>query len=556
MRAAESVGLALHVGLRHAAASLNESKKTESRQELQMRNLVIIGAAVALSGCGLAGQSTAGKAETIQNTAAFEGPVPRALCGPGSNPEPGMQGRTADAEMLAALAEKGERFQGYSCNLEEVAHEGNGALWQMAWYEDCAYYGLGVGFATGNTAGFVPGSGQGPYAGVPGGGVAVVKMATDPETGARSATRTLTLETPAMIDPWETLKVNERRGLLAGSSVSLAGSAFDVYDVKGSIAGNDCSTPVLAASSVNGLGHEGEWAPDGMTYYSSGFVAPATQAIDVTEPNAPHIVASLNRAIHGLSLSDNGERLYAAKHGNPNGLEIWNTSAIQSRSNTATSTVVPVDIVGAVYWEDGAVAQMTIPVTIKGKPYVIFIDEGGRLPEGGEFQLPGMARIIDISDEKNPVIVSKLKDEIDMEDAGPIREADGGGSGFTYQGHYCGVPQRVEPGVLACSYFWQGIRVWDIRDPAHPKEIAYFVPSMENATAGPFGDVTRAHTSSAIRFIPELGEMWFTNQNTGFHAVKFTNGVWPFPKEPEIASASDSGDDGRTNCAPLDRSCN
>ena len=491
-----------------------------------MRHIVIVLCTAVLAACGLAGQSSsssAGKAETIDSSAAFEGPVPRAVCGPGSNPEPGIQGRTADVDMLKALSDKGERFKGYTCNLEDVGHEGNGALWQMAWYEDCAYYGLGIGFATGNTAGFVPGSGAGPYAGVPGGGVAVVN-AKDPA----NPVRTLTLETPAMIDPWESLKVNQRRGLLAGSSVSLAGSAFDVYDIKGSIAGNDCSTPVLAASSVNGLGHEGEWAPDGMTYYSSGFVTDATQAIDVSEPNAPHIVASIHRAIHGLSLSDSGDRLYAARSSTPNGLEIWNTSAIQSRSNTATSAVVPADIVGAVYWEDGSVAQMTIPVTIKGKPYVIFIDEGGGTPQGEEFQLPGMTRIIDISDEKHPFVVSKLKDEIDMQDAGPIRQADGGGSGFTYQGHYCGVPQREEPGVLACSYFWQGIRVWDIRDPAHPKEIAYYVPSMENAVAGPFGDTTHAHTSSAIRFVPERAEMWFTNQNTGFHIVRFTNGVWPF----------------------------
>ncbi len=131
----------------------------------------------------------------------------------------------------------------------------------------------------------------------------------------------------------------------------------------------------------------------------------------------------------------------------------------------------------------------------------------------GSYPETDMARIIDISDEAHPFVVSKLKDEIDMEDAGAIRAVDLGGSGFTYQGHYCGVPQREEPGVVACSYFWQGIRVFDIRDPYHPK------------------------TSSAIRFIKERGEIWFTNQNTGFHIAKFTNGVWPF-KDLTTFSAS------------------
>jgi hypothetical protein len=481
-----------------------------------MRNLLLMSISALLVGCGLAGGSTEGKSQVSKATGVFEGPVTRAVCGSGSRPEPGLQGRSADNEQLAA----GESLKGYSCNLEEVGHSGDGALWQLAWYERCAYYGLGAGFATGSTAGFVAGAPN-----VPGGGVAVVDV-TDPA----APVQTLTLETPAMIDPWESLKVNDKRGLLAGSSVSIEGPGmFDVYDVKTGPA-TDCATPVPTAVTAMGrAGHEGEWAPDGFTYYSSGLLAPLTTAIDVTNPYAPVTVATINDGVHGLSLNDEGTRLYAAET-SPNGLEIWDTSAIQFRSTSVTTNVMPPVVVGSVYWDDGGAAQMTIPVTIKGKPYVIFIDEGGGTPEGSEYQLPGMTRIIDVSDEKNPVVVSKLKNEINMPDAAAseARLADGGASGFTYQGHYCGVPQRAEPGIVACSYFWQGVRVFDIRDPSRPKEIAYFVPSLENAAAAPLGDTTHAHASSAIRLIPETGELWLTNQNTGFHVLKFTNGVWPF----------------------------
>jgi len=65
----------------------------------------------------------------------------------------------------------------------------------------------------------------------------------------------MNLTTGAMIDPWESLKVNQARGLLAGVFVADAQGAafFDVYDVK-----DDCAHPkLLATVPVNGLGHEG-----------------------------------------------------------------------------------------------------------------------------------------------------------------------------------------------------------------------------------------------------------------------------------------------------------
>ena len=32
------------------------------------------------------------------------------------------------------------------------------------------------------------------------------------------------------------------------------------------------------------------------------------------------------------------------------------------------------------------------------------------------------------------------------------------------------------------SYFDAGVRVWDIRDPVHPKQIAHFIPSVNSFT--------------------------------------------------------------------------
>lgn len=445
--------------------------------------LIFVGLAACDQSANLDGAGPGAKASTKAYDPLNDA-IPRAICtGPNDRLEPGIQGRTRAVEDVAS----GLSDQGYQCNLELVGHEGTQALWQMAWFEDCAYYGIGIGT----------------------GGVGVVDA-----TDTANPVRTATLMTPAMLDPWESLKVNTPRKLLAAVGPSLEGPvAFDLYDLS-----EGCAQPkAVGAGSfpINTVGHEGEWAPDGMTYYSSALFSPAVTPIDVSNPITPHALGVIRDDVHGISLSDDGNRLYAAET-SPNGLEIWDVSPFQSRAPTAATNVEPI-VVGSVYWDDGATAQMTIPITIKGKHYVIFIDEGG----GGTPQQPGMARIIDISDEAAPVVVSKLKNEIDMPEYTAEREADGGASGFTYQGHYCGVPKRDDPELLACSYFWQGVRVFDIRNPLKPREIAYFVPG--DVGAGAAG--AKGNASSAIRFRLDKNEIWFTDQGHGFMVAKFTKPI-------------------------------
>ena len=66
----------------------------------------------------------------------FEGPVPKADCGPGSRPEPALQG-----EVPAANRESGDSLKGYSCNLEIVGNApGERGSRQHTWYGDGAYY--------------------------------------------------------------------------------------------------------------------------------------------------------------------------------------------------------------------------------------------------------------------------------------------------------------------------------------------------------------------------------------------------------------------------------
>ncbi|MDQ1516751.1 MAG: hypothetical protein QOE80_2581 [Actinomycetota bacterium] len=445
----------------------------------------------------------------------FEGPLPRAQCGPGSSPETGLQGQVPRADR-----ESGRSSQGYSCNLDLVGRYGpsdgfEGAEWQMTWYDHCAYYDT-------------------RYLGTQQRRGTVVVDVSDPARPRYSTN----LTTGAMIDPWESLKVNEARGLLAGVFVADAQGAafFDVYDVKG-----DCAHPKLLASvPVNGLGHEGGWAPDGKTYYGTGINSLVT-AIDVADPAAPKPITafSVPSAIHGLGVSDDGRRLYLA-HMNPdvatsfvdgranstagNGLGIHDVSEIQSRQPRPQ-----VRLVGTALWTDGQAGQHAIPFTSGGHPYVVFVDE---LSQGG-------ARIIDIADERRPRVLTKLKTEIQMPEnldtanrdtRRPPKENNGLIPGtFGYDAHYCSIDRPVDPTIVACSEFQSGLRVFDIRDVRHPREIAYFNPGGDGRVLpGSFGGTYAGYTSAQPRIIPERGEIWFTDQDRGFYAVRFANGVWPF----------------------------
>jgi hypothetical protein len=139
----------------------------------------------------------------------------------------------------------------------------------------------------------------------------------------------------------------------------------------------------------------------------------------------------------------------------------------------------------------------------------------------------GAARIIDMADQKNPKVVGNMRLQVHEPEN---RAAIAGDPGATspvqgYAGHYCNVPQRKDPGIVACSFINSGLRVFDIRDPKNPKEIAYFVaPPAPN----PVLNERSNYAMSQPAFVPARGEIWYSDGNSGFYAVRIANGVWPF----------------------------
>ncbi|MGH7823514.1 MAG: LVIVD repeat-containing protein, partial [Candidatus Binatia bacterium] len=271
------------------------------------------------------------------------------------------------------------------------------------------------------------------------------------------------LLTPAMLSPHESLVLSQERGVLAAVTGNAAfyPGVVDVYDIS-----EDCRHPALKASlPVGFLGHESGMAPDGRTFYSASPGTPTLTAVDLSNPALPLPIWTGPYSSHGLSISDDGNRAYLAAVGNASALIILDVSEIQARVANPT-----VREISRLTWSPMSIPQNAIPITIEGHPYLVEIDEFGHT--AGEV---GAGRIIDIGNEAAPKVISNLRLEVhDPENF--AAQAGDPGANLPVQGyaaHYCNVPTRRDPPIVACSMILSGLRLFDIRDPFHPREVAY-----------------------------------------------------------------------------------
>jgi hypothetical protein len=177
--------------------------------------------------------------------------------------------------------------------------------------------------------------------------------------------------------------------------------------------------------------------------------------------------------------------------------------------------------VSTLSWSTVSIPQNALPITIGGHPYLVEIDEFGTQNQ------VGAGRMIDIADETHPRVVSNLRLEVhDPANFGAIAGDPGATNTLGgYAGHYCNVPTRHDPGIVACSMILSGLRVFDIHDPANPKEIAYFnAPVRDRINPVPAPASNWAMSSPS--FVPERKEIWYTDGYNGFYVVRVTNGVW------------------------------
>lgn len=472
----------------------------------------------------LFGSGLAPAQASLPDPSADFSPTPGVACRSGDLTE-STQGRVPAADFAS-----GRAALGYTCNADQVSHVGSeqsgtggGGGYRVFRYTDtvghtCVFY---------DTTLLFPANVRTTAAG--GTGVWVLDV-SDPANPRHVAT----LATPAMQSPHESLSLNARRGLLGAVFANPGAHAgqFDLYDVS-----RDCLHPALASSTPTGiLGHEGSFSPDGDTYYSASLYGHTLTAIDTKNILAPTIVwASAQWNVHGLNLNDDGTLMYFADvarnradaagpiaGSESKGLTVIDVSEVQARVLNPQ-----VRIVSHLTWPHVSTPQTNIPVTLGGRKRLIEVDEFG---SGDKV---GAARIIDIQDPAAPYVVANMRLAVNnadhQGDGSQSKDPNAANSLAGYAGHYCGVPTQNEPTIVACSFILSGLRVFNIADPEHPKEIAYFnmpATSAQTGTGTPAYGAQGAYAMSQPAFDVARHQITYSDGNTGLYVVQIDPSVW------------------------------
>ena len=259
--------------------------------------------------------------------------------------------------MPKSEADSGRAALGYRCNTAQVGTFGDSGGFRVERYVDaagheCAYYDTTLLFPT-----------SAPNNTQEGLGVYALDM-----TDHAHPVHTSTLSTPAMLSPHESLRLNRKRGLLAADMgyPTFNPGFVDVYDVS-----QDCRHPVLDSSTPMGvLGHESAFSPDGTVFYVSSTGGHTLTAVDLTNPKLPTVLwATTAYTPHGMSVSDDGNRLYIADIGLP-GLTILDVSKVNAHQLNPS-----VPQVSRLTWPEVSIPQNAIPFSENGHRYLVEVDE-------------------------------------------------------------------------------------------------------------------------------------------------------------------------------------
>jgi hypothetical protein len=237
--------------------------------------------------------------------------------------------------------------------------------------------------------------------------------------------------------------------------------------------------------------------------------------VDLTDPSHPVMLPPWqflgDGRPHGLNLNPagfepgvaEGTRVYAGQPGSanaptgssefgPDGLVIEDVSDYQFRRPNPQ-----IRIISKLFWADQGQAEPMVPAKIKGHPYLVSSDESGGAGGAGGWAAAcargaspfGYPQIIDVGDEKNPKIIAKLMLEV-SDPANCSRllaetPPDPPGTVLAYNEERCVADRPNNATMLACGFQNAGLRVFDIRDPNHPKEIAYWKPGAVRTEVRP-----------------------------------------------------------------------
>ena len=146
--------------------------------------------------------------------------------------------------------------------------------------------------------------------------------------------------------------------------------------------------------------------------------------------------------------------------------------------------------------------------------------------ENGDENL-NLAGIVDIANEKEPRMISLFPL--------PMPPAESGLRNFYDKGGRFGPHNQHHPNHQACledrddlaylTYFNAGLRVYDIRDPRAPKEIASFIPSDPKERIGTKPSKLVAQVEDVL--VDRRGCIYISEKNQGIFILRLRE-VWPY----------------------------
>ena len=497
------------------------------------------------------------------------GPPP---CGPYDLPETGLQGDVPRVDQESGRAEAG-----YNCGLALVAREvldadgrrptGNA---NMATASHCAYVsgpGTTFGPASYDAADDV-------------GGVAVVDVSdpTDPEhvrTLKGSGGTSLVSETLHAVDVIDPRTRRVTRSILVTGQYGNAGSGGDkpmeVYDVTG----DACEEPKHLGTV--------RWPENihNLTISGNGryvFATQPTQVVDISPmfDGKPHrYIGNLDNAMEypivspapGADLDDAVPP--ARQKGFPVsyfGHQVWpdfEGRRIFLGSQTPQFDVFTIADIGP--WLDGTGlptvrsqragrGHSVTWASIEGEgEWVMHAEESvfelayGCLPSRlNPFAGPAEVQFTDVTDVDDPTMhVSTFGLEINRPE-NCLAQLD---SGVQASVHYHEFDRTGDATIAIVSMWNAGIRVVDVRDPAHPVEVAYFNPGDVDAGPEVVLDTAWGHP----KFDADTGQIWFATRAGGFWVVELEEQVREYlGTEARRGPTREGGAPGTLPAGPLD----
>jgi hypothetical protein len=411
-------------------------------------------------------------------------------CGKNDLPETGLQGEVPLRDQVSGRARKG-----YNCGLALIGHTSlKGAAANMASAGHCAYVAT------------------------VGEGINVVDV-SDPQHPKQTAL----LHGPGSNFTMETIAaraIGNRAVLVAGRYGYFAQepitAPMDIYDV------TDCAHPkFLTTFEWPENIHNLTISPDATRVYGTL----PLQAVDIRDPRHPRYLGNLENGLvgspqsHGLPPQVSTHEVAVSPDGNTiyfGGQTPWTTGLM-----AADVTGFPQRKPRLLMHADGRGHSINA-ATINGRTYAVHSEESiapvtakGCISQNlNPFAGAAQPWLSDITDPAHPRMrVSHLTLAINRKENCARELAEDENASV----HYHDVDDPRHTTFVMASMWNAGLRIFDVRDPAHPGEVAYFNPG---AFLRPSDNRTLDKVWGHVHYDAITGRIWFASQSGGFWVVE------------------------------------